>query len=272
MRIISYFCTIINLIREDEMKNDVNHMKKFIFGIIASMVVIAGGVSCQSGNAVKQEKVPMEDTDGDSLVGDSNVSGSTAVFEVSDSVEVGKERLSVLKKSDGAHGYREFYIERAEEYGCHFKVFDSRRHSTQEIVFGADDYLNDGAPGLYAFASPDKRYVYVVGDILANSTGWISTFIIYQVNTETLKAKLVNGVAAVRQEKQGFTVAEMSRCLTPDTVYSYQMEFTFRDVTYNFNGKVIKRSAEYSPIEIKKRYGKSLINIKGLGIMRGQDD
>ena len=194
------------------------------------------------------------------------------MFEVSDSVEVGKERLSVLKKNVGAHNYREFYIERGEEYGCHFKVFDSRHHRIQKIIFGADDYLNDGAPGLYAFASPDKRYVYVVGDILANSTGWISTFIIYQVNTETMKAKLVNGVAAVRLGKQGFTVAEMSRCLTPDTVASYQMEFTFRDVTYNFKGKVVKRSAEYSPKEIKKRYGKSLINIRGLGIMRGQDD
>ena len=248
-------------------------MKKFIFSIIAAMVVIAGGVSCLSGNAgVKQEQTPTDVADNDSTVANDNVSDSTAVFEVSDSVEVGKERLSVLKKSDGAHGYREFYIERGEEYGCHFKVFDSRHHRIQKIIFGADDYLNDGAPGMYAFASPDKRYVYVVGDILANSTGWISTFIIYQVNTETLKAKLVNGVAAVRQEKQGFTVAEMSRCLTPDTVYSYQMEFTFRDVTYNFNGKVVKRSAEYSPIEIKKRYCKSLINIKGLGIMRGQDD
>jgi hypothetical protein len=182
-----------------------------------------------------------------------------------------KERLSVLKKRGGAHNYREFFIEEGE-YSYHFMVYDSCHHSKQEIVFEADDYLNDGTPGMYAFVSPDKRYVYVVGDILANSTGWTSTFIIYQVNTETLKAKLVNAVAAVRQEKNGFKVAELSRCLTPDTVPSYQMEFTFRDVTYNFNGKVIKRSAEYSPIEIKKRYGKSLINIKGLGIMRGQDD
>ena len=244
------------------------YMKKYIIGILAVVSVIAGGVSCQSGNAVKQEQTPTDVADDDSTVANDNVSDSTAMFEVSDSVEEGKERLSVLKKSVGAHNYREFYIERGEEYGYHFKVFDSRHHSTQEIIFGADDYLNDGAPGMYAFASPDKRYVYVVGDILANSTGWISTFIIYQVNTETLKAKLVNGVAAVRQEKQGFTVAEMSRCLTPDTVYSYQMEFTFRDVTYNFKGKVVKRSAEYSPKEIKKRYGKSLINIKGLGIMR----
>ena len=48
------------------------------------------------------------------------------------------------------------------------------------------------------------------------------------------------------------------------------MEFTFRDVTYNFKGKVVKRSAEYSPKEIKKRYGESLNNIKGLGVVRGE--
>ena len=471
--------------------NDVNHMKKFIFGIIAAIVVMTGGVSCQSGNAVKQEKVPMEETDSDSLEGDSNVSGSTAnikkimrsivkgdaeslasmtifpierpyplkdivdsadmverfhqifdkqfrakmarstmkawrsagwrgycfgdnsdlwvydslikvlyispqedslrtkllhdektslhkklqgdewvayncykdekdgsviridlkkdrkqndkvrmaiyrngtklsdypdfvaegelkiegsmrvktlvfpktkegAIEISDDFENGgisltinedyehahtlipvywldlvssetenvRERLSVLKKRGGAHNYREFFIEEGEEYGYHFMVYDSCHHSKQEIVFGKDEYMNMGVGGMYAFASPDKRYIYVVGDILANSTGWVSTFIVYQVDTETLKAKLVDGVAAVRQEKNGFTLCTMSRCLTPDTI-SADMDFAFRDVTYGFDGKIKRKSKEYSSKEIKTRYGASLCNVKGLGINRG---
>lgn len=177
-----------------------------------------------------------------------------------------KERMSVIKKRGGMHNYREFYIEESDS-GYHFMVYDSCHHNCQEIVFGADDYLNGGVPGMYAFVSPDKKYVYVVGDILANSTGWVSTFIIYQVNTETLKAKLVNAVAAIKLEKTGFTVASMTRCVTPEAEFSYQMDFAFEDITYGFNGKIKRKSKEYASKEIKKRYGK-LCNINGLGLKR----
>lgn len=182
-----------------------------------------------------------------------------------------RERMSVLKKRGGAHDYREFYIEEGEN-GYHFMVYDSCHHSRHEIIFDADDYLNEGVPGMYAFVSPDKRYVYVVGDILANSTGWVSTFIIYQVDTETLKAKLVNAVAGIKLEKNGFTVASMTRSVTPDANYSYQMDFNFEDITYGFNGKIKRVSKEYSSKGFRKRYGKHLINIKGLGMLRGEDD
>ena len=177
-----------------------------------------------------------------------------------------KERMSVLKKRGGMHNYREFYIEESDN-GYHFMVYDSCHHNRQEIVFDADDYLNGGVPGMYAFVSPDKKYVYVVGDILANSTGWVSTFIIYQVNTETLKAKLVNAVAAIKLDKTGFTVASMTRCVTPDNYISSAMDFAFEDITYGFNGKIKRKSKEYASKEIKERYGK-LCNINGLGLKR----
>ena len=181
------------------------------------------------------------------------------------------ERMSVLRKKDGMHDYRDFCIEQGEN-GYHFVVYDSCHHNRQEIVFDADDYMNEGVPGMYAFVSPDKKFVYVVGDILANSTGWIATFIIYQVNTETLKAKLVNAVAGIRLEKNGFTVASETRCVTPDAQCSAGMDFAFEDITYGFNGMIKRKSKEYASKEIMKRYGKHLINMKGLGTLRGQDD
>ena len=190
---------------------------------------------------------------------------------IGDGREAPRERMSVLKKKVGEHNYREFCIEQGEN-GYHFVVYDSCHHNHQEIVFDADKYMNEGVPGMYAFVSPDKRYVYVVGDILANSTGWVSTFIIYQVNTETLKAKLINAVAGVRLEKNGFTVASMTRCVTPDAQCSSGMDFAFEDITYGFNGRIKRRSKEYASKEIKKRYGESLNNLRGLGIMRGQYD
>ena len=179
-----------------------------------------------------------------------------------------KERMSVLKQRGGVHHYREFCIEEGDA-GYHFMVYDSCHHNRQEIVFDADDYMNEGVPAMYAFVSPDKKYVYVVGDVLANSTGWIATFIIYQVNTETLKAKLVNAVAGIRLEKKGFTVASETHCVTPDAQCSAGMDFAFEDITYGFNGKIKRRSKEYASKEVRKRYGESLNNLRGLGIMRG---
>ena len=128
--------------------------------------------------------------------------------------------------------------------------------------------MNGGVPGISAFASPDGRCVYVVGDILANSTGWVCTLIIYQVDTKTLKAKLVNGVAAWRLEKDGFTVASETRCTTPDAEFSYQMDFAFEDITYGFDGKIKHKSKEYSSQEVEPRYGKNNNAVKGLGVIR----
>ena len=180
------------------------------------------------------------------------------------------ERMTILKKQTGAHDYREFYIEERDG-ACSFMVYDSRHHSRYAIDFH-EGYLNDGAPGMYAFVSPDQRYIYVVGDIMANGLGRLSTFRIYQVNTVTLRVRFVNEGAGVRLEKNGFTVASKTRCVTPDAEYTYQMDFNFEDITYGFNGKIKRVSKEYSSKGFRKRYGKHLINIQGLGMLRGQDD
>jgi hypothetical protein len=180
------------------------------------------------------------------------------------------ERMSILNKETGMHDYREFYIEERDG-GCHFMVYDSRHHTRYAIDFH-EDILNDGVAGMYAFVSPDQRYVYVVSDINANSIGRLSTLLIYQVNTETLRVRFVNDCAGVRLEKNGFTVASKTRCVTPDAEYTYQMDFNFEDITYGFNGKIKGVSKEYSSKRFRKRYGKHLINMKGLGTLRGQDD
>lgn len=165
--------------------------------------------------------------------------------------------FSVYKKPIGNKQYRDFFITSGEN-GYRFMVYDSSKDRYHDIDFNADDYLNGGVPEMSGFASPDGRYVYVVGNILANSTGWVSTFIIYQVDTKTLKAKLVNAVAAIKLEKNGFTVASMTRCTTPDASCSAEMDFAFEDITYGFDGKVKKKSKEYGSSGIKKRYGNSL--------------
>ena len=182
-------------------------------------------------------------------------------------IEEEESCLSVYKKSMGNGQYRDFFIALGEN-GYRFMAYDSSRDKYFDIDFNADDYLNGGIPGISAFASPDGRYVYVVGDILANSTGWISTLIIYQVDTKTLKAKLVNGVAAWRLEKDGFTVASETRCTTPEAQCSAEMDFAFEDITYGFDGKVKHKSKEYPSDEIKTKYGENNNAVRGLGVIR----
>ena len=201
--------------------------------------------------------------------------GSKGLYKKSDgwkdfkTIEEEDSYMSVYKKTKGDGKFRDFFITYGEN-GYQFMVYDSSKDMYSDVEFKADDYLNGGVPGMSGFASPDGRYVYVVGDILANSTGWVCTLIIYQVDTKTLKAKLVNGVAGIKLEENGFTVASETRCVTPDAEFSYQMDFAFEDITYGFDGKIKHKSKEYSSKEIIPKYSESLSNIKGLGVKRGK--
>ncbi len=175
---------------------------------------------------------------------------------------------SVFRKNMGRGEILDFQIV-DDENGYVFKIYDSSKKRYYDVDFNADDYLNGGVPGMHGFASPSGKYVYVVGDILANSTGWVATHIIYRVDTRTLKAKLVNAVAAWRLEKNGFTVASETRCVTPEAEFSYQMDFAFEDITYGFDGKIRHKSKEYPSDEVEKRYDSEPGDVKGLGILRG---
>ena len=226
--------------------------KKIVLITITGLLAV--NMSCTNKSSVQQGEQQVAEVD--SIVsGDSSTMSDTITY------------LSIYKKPLGNGQYRDFFITQGE-YSYRFKVYDSSKDKYYDIDFDAEDYLNEGVPGMSGFVSPDGRYVYVVGDILANSTGWISTLIIYQVNTETLKAKLINGVAAWRLEKDGFTVAAETRCTTPDAECSAAMDFAFEDITYGFDGKVKHRSKEYPSKEIEARYGKKNNNVKGLGVVR----
>ncbi|MBR1462220.1 MAG: hypothetical protein IJ604_02410 [Prevotella sp.] len=208
--------------------------------------------------------------------GDTHVSDNVAAVLSEDmdeepdtmSIDSVDSYMSVYKKDLGNGHYRDFYIVR-DDWSYKFRIYDSKKDRRYNSDFYGDDYLNEGVPGMYGFASPDGKYVYVVGDILANSTGWICTFIIYQINTQTLKTILVNGVAAVKLVDDGFCVASMTRCTTPEATCSAGMDFAFEDITYGFDGRIKHKSKEYPSSEIEKRYGEALCNVKGLGIRRG---
>lgn len=238
-------------------------MKKSIFSVMGMMLAVCMVMSCQKGKTTAKGE-------SDSIVTeDSTTTAEDPTMRSEDSATMSDTTsyLSVYKKPLGNGQYRDFVITQGE-YSYRFRVYDSSENKYYDIDFNEDGYMNEGVAGISGFASPDGRFVYVVGDILANSTGWISTLIIYQVNTKTLKAELINGVAAWRLEKNGFTVASETRCTTPDAECSAAMDFAFEDITYGFDGKVKHRSKEYPSKEIEARYGKNNNNVKGLGVVR----
>ena len=220
--------------------------------LITFVGLITANLSCTNKNGEKQKQL-ISEVDSVTLrdsIGDTDTS-----------------YLSIYKKELENGQYRDFYITRGED-GYIFRAYDSASKQYHNIDFNADDYMNGGVPSITGFASPDGRYVYVVGDILANSTGWICTLLIYQVDTKTLKAKLVNGGAAWRLEEDGFTVASETRCTTPDAQCSAEMDFAFEDITYGFDGKIKHKSKEYQSNEIEPRYGKNQNKVNGLGVIR----
>ena len=220
--------------------------------LIAIVGLITVNLSCTNKNGEKQKQLI------------SKVDSVTLKDSIEDN---DTSYLSIYKKELENGQYRDFYITRGED-GYIFRAYDSVSKQYHNIDFNADDYMNGGVPGITGFASPDGRYVYVVGDILANSTGWICTLLIYQIDTKTLKAKLVNGGAAWRLEEDGFTVASETRCTTPDAQCSAEMDFAFEDITYGFDGKIKHKSKEYPSNEIELRYGKNQNKVNGLGVIR----
>lgn len=224
--------------------------KKIVYIIIAALITL--NQSCTNKNGEKQKQLISEV---DSVSLRDSIEDTDTLY------------LSIYKKELENGQYRDFYITRGED-GYIFRAYDSASKQYHRIDFNADDYMNGGVPGITGFASPDGRYVYVVGDILANSTGWICTLLIYQIDTKTLNAKLVNGAAAWRLEEDGFTVASETRCTTPDAQCSAEMDFAFVDITYGFDGKIKHKSKEYPSKEIELRYGKNQNKVNGLGVIR----
>ena len=224
--------------------------KKILFITIAGLITL--NLSCTNKYGEKQKQLISE------------VDSVTLKYSIGDT---DSSYLSIYKKELENGQYRDFYITRGED-GYIFRAYDSASKQYYNIDFNADNYMNGGVPGITGFASPDGRYVYVVGDILANSTGWICTLLIYQIDTKTLKAKFVNGSAAWRLEDDGFTVASETRCTTPDAQCSAEMDFAFEDITYGFDGKIKHKSKEYQSNGIEPRYGKNQNKVKGLGVIR----
>ena len=181
-------------------------MKKSIF-ILVSVLVLAGffGVSCGRGDRFVST---MAESD-DSLASRSTVDDDSCI-EVRD--KNGK--------------LRRFYVKQTDDMLWELWVDDKR----------IDDVLieGEGVPEMTAFPSPDGRYVYVVTDILANGTPF-SCFV-YQINTQSLRTKLIDNGAGFYKTSDGFCII-VPRCINPDAANNAEMRYRIHDEFYGFDGK-----------------------------------
>ena len=159
---------------------------------------------------------------------------------------VGKKYRIVIERSYREGSWQSFC------YAVNLKTDKKDR-----IVFKGSEYgesLNDGYGDLWGFADSHRRYVFVVGDVKPNSSGWTERYLIYRIDTRKLRVKLMDRVAAVRPLPNGYRVA-VARMTNPDASCTAEEVWLMHDVYYDFNGKVVRKDRhEYGYDEMEKRY------------------
>ena len=173
------------------------------------------------------------------------------------------DRIVVVEFGNG-NKYRSFVFERSDS-GGYFLYAYSQDNNLPIKVF-ADEVFEEGWPGMAGFVSPDKRFVYTITDHMPSVSGFPWRLSIYRTDVKTLKTIRIDSGPAIRVEEGGFTIASDAECINPDTC-SAAMVYSYRDISYNLDGKQVGRSKRYMDKELENRYGENLINIRGVGTL-----
>lgn len=177
--------------------------------------------------------------------------GSEVIEEDEDTF---RESKRIFQASD-----RELYLERdSSAYYCY-----SVKNGVRERIRFGNDYLDDGAFRLTYYQY--RKYIYIVGDIMPNSNGWVSRFFLYRINTDDLSMKLIDAGAAIRFTPQEIVMAE-ARLTNEDEAECTAAEiWVMHDVHYDIHGNRIREEKkEYDCRELEHRYGEDLVNSIGL--------
>ena len=173
---------------------------------------------------------------------------------IEEDVDTFRESMRIFKASD-----RELYLERdSSAYYCY-----SVKNGVRERIRFGNDYLDDGAFRLTYYQY--RKYIYIVGDIMPNSNGWVSRFFLYRINTDDLSMKLIDAGAAIRFTPQEIVMAE-ARLTNEDEAECTAAEiWVMHDVHYDIHGNRIREEKkEYDCRELEHRYGEDLVNSIGL--------
>ena len=215
-------------------------MKKYKWGIVAWAVVVSFVACTQPKERQVEGAVQVQQEKGSEVI--------------EEDVDTFRESMRIFKASD-----RELYLERdSSAYYCY-----SVKNGVRERIRFGNDYLDDGAFRLTYYQY--RKYIYIVGDIMPNSNGWVSRFFLYRINTDDLSMKLIDAGAAIRFTPQEIVMAE-ARITNEDKAECTADEiWVMHDVHYDINGhRTREEKKEYNYAEMEHRYGEELVNSKGL--------
>lgn len=136
---------------------------------------------------------------------------------------------------------------------CVLNVYGSKK------VYHTFDVLRHYFKAYYTI-SPDRRYLYILGYVCANSNGWTVNYHLYKVDCKSLKIKEIAKCAAIKKTKRGFMIAKC-RITNEDTAKCTADEiWLIHDVNIDWNGRVISSDKkEYDYAEMERRYSPRLV-------------
>ncbi|MBR1518674.1 MAG: hypothetical protein IJ624_04150 [Prevotella sp.] len=137
---------------------------------------------------------------------------------------------------------------------CQIYVFGQKAEHTIKIN------IPDGYYSRLYTISPDRRYLYILGYVCANSNGWTVNYHLYKLDCESLKIKEIAKCAAIKKTKRGFMIAKC-RITNEDTAKCTADEiWLIHDVNIDWNGRVISSDKkEYDYAEMERRYSPRLV-------------
>lgn len=178
--------------------------------------------------------------------------------------------LLTTRLSDGKiHEFYQVY----SDYGYNLHTRIKGEQKSEIISFAYDRYhdnepfYTEGFPTPFRyFVSKDKKFIYVIGDIQANSNGWVTEYQIFKVDVETKKSRFLVDCAAIEVVSDGFIVAQ-ARCTNADTARgTYEENWVMHDEKIDFDGNIVyvsKKEYSYEVMTEKFHSGIEYLYIKG---------
>lgn len=173
--------------------------------------------------------------------------------------------LAVKLADEKIHEYYQVYSD--HNHNLHTKIKGEKKDKV--IRFTYDRYQNgnpfhtEGFPsGIIYVVSPDKKFIFVIGDIHANSNGWVTNYQIFKVDLETNKSKCIAECAAIEAVKDGFIIARARLTNEESATCTAEEIWVMHDEKIDFDGKVVNVSKkEYDEKAMEKKFSS---DIKGV--------
>lgn len=180
------------------------------------------------------------------------------------------DTILVVRLADGKiHEYYQVYSNYT--YNLHTRIKGEKKDKVIGFAYDryqdGDPFYTDGFPSHINYVvSPDMKSIYVIGDIQANSNGWVTEYQIFKVDLETNKSKCIAECAAIEAVKDGFIVAQ-ARLTNEETASNVADEiWVMHDEKIDFDGKVVnvsKKEYNYETMEKKFSSGNEYEHLKG---------